>query len=178
MKILEVIALTDHNGGMPQPTTFWHVTPHTRLKSIFEKGLLPSRRRQWSNHVGGRLGETKMIYLFSDFDSAINLAARLEWGLKSGNRKVPQVDILEIRGNIPVTPDDNIEAQLAGGGKWWKTRYAIPPQMIVNVIPLTLPMTRDYIARRDRPATNPTPETMGQTEINPEEVPDLPRRVA
>ena len=102
--------------------TYWHVTPHTRLQKIMAMGIVPSRRRQWKNHAGGRLGQTKMIYLFSNFDAAIRFAAKLEWGLKSEGRKSTQVDILEMTTNVPVKPDDHIEAQLEGGG-WWRTPH-------------------------------------------------------
>lgn len=132
--------------------TYYHVTPDTRLKKIMMMGIKPSRRRQWSNHMGARLGQTGMVYLFTDLDQAIRFAAKLEWGLKSEKRKATNVDILELITNAPVEPDDNIEAQLDGGGHWWKTKHLIPPQAIRRVIPLTRDMTRDYIARRDRPA--------------------------
>jgi hypothetical protein len=142
-----------------------------------EKGIVPSRRRQWKNYMGARLGETKMIYLFSNFDSAIHFAAKLEWGLKSEKRKVTQVDILELQTDAPVKPDDNIEGQLDGRrGTWWKTSYPIPPQAIVRVIPLTLQMTRDFIARRDgqlpaNPADEAQPELNGNAQPNPENTP-------
>ncbi len=151
MKIAEILApgpLFEYNPG--EMRTYWHVTPDTRLKSIMAQGIVPSRRRQWKNYMGARLGETKMVYLFSNFDSAIQFAAKLEWGLKSEKRRNTKVDILELQTDAPVAPDDNIEGQLDGrGGTWWKTSRPIPPQSIVKVIPLTLQMTRDFIARRD-----------------------------
>jgi hypothetical protein len=172
MRINEVIA----PQPTPTPTTFWHVTPHTRLKSIMSEGIRPSRRRQWTNHVGGRLGQTGMVYLFANFDSAIQLAARLEWGLMSEKRKITQVDILEIQGNFPVEPDPNIEAQLDGTGKWWMTPKLISPTAIKRVIPLTLEMKREFIARRD--GRLPVAQQLGQDaqgENQPEDQPQAPQ---
>ncbi len=141
-------------------TTYYHVTPHTRLRSILQKGILPSRRRQWQNYMGSRLGQTGMVYLFNNFDSAIQVAAKLEWGLKSEKRKITAVDILELQTDAPVEDDDNIEAQMDGKGKWLKTPTVIPPTAIKQIIPLTLQMTRDFIARRNAPpVVEPKPET-------------------
>jgi len=144
MKIIEI---------MNPVRTYYHVTPDTRLKKIMMMGIKPSRRRQWSNHMGARLGQTGMVYLFTDLDQAIRFAAKLQWGLKSEKRKSTDVDILELITNAPVEPDDNIEAQLEGGGHWWKTKHLIPPQAIRRVIPLTGEMTRDLIARRNGQAS-------------------------
>lgn len=129
--------------------TYWHVTPHTRLKSIMQDGIRPSRRRQWKNYLGARLGQTGMVYMFTNFDSAIQFGAKLEWSLKMEKRRVTQVDILEVQTNAPTENDMNVEAQLDGVGKWVMTPSAIPPSQIIKVIPLTLQMTRDFIARRD-----------------------------
>lgn len=151
MKIMEVIS-----APAPQITTFWHVTPHTRLKSIMTQGLVPSRRRQWKNVMGARVGETKKVYLFDNFDSAVQFASRLEWGLAGEKRKVTQVDILELQTDVPLEPDDHIESQLDPHGQWWKTAKPIPPNAIVKITPLTREMKKDYIARRDGKTAEPS----------------------
>jgi hypothetical protein len=163
MKIVEITSLVEYTVGMT--TRYYHVTPHTRLKSILQQGILPSRRRQWKNYMGTQLGETKMVYLFNNLDSAIQFAAKLEWGLISEKRKVTAVDILEIQANLPVEADMNIEAQMDGAGKWLKTNRPVPAAAIRRVIPLTLDMKRDFIARRDgrSAAPQPEPETKDQT---------------
>lgn len=128
--------------------TFYHCTPHTRVASILRTGLGLGRRRQWKNVMGRTLGSVQHVYLFSDLDAAIQLAARLEWGMISLNRRSTQIDILEIHTDAPVVPDPNLESQLRPG-TWWMTDHEIPPDQIVKVIPLTLQMKRDFIARRD-----------------------------
>lgn len=107
--------------------------------------------------MGARVGETKKVYLFDNFDSAIQFAARLEWGLAGEKRKVTQVDILEIQTDVPLEPDDHIESQLDPHGKWWKTSKPIPPNAIVNITPLSGQMKKDYIARRDGPQQGSVP---------------------
>src|SRR3954466_9897174 len=98
MKIVEILSPTHLFEYTRGPmATYWHVTPHTRLRKILAMGILPSRRRQWPNYMGTRLGQTGMVYLFSNIDSAIHFASKLEWGLKAEKRKSTQVDILELQ---------------------------------------------------------------------------------
>jgi len=104
-------------------------------------------RRQWSNKFGAKLGQKK-IYLFSDLDAAIQMASRVEWGLKSEKRRNTQADIIELETAVPVEPDPHVESQIAPG-KWWMTSEPIPPDAIRRVIPLTSQMKQDFIARRD-----------------------------
>lgn len=160
MRIDEIIA-------DPTPTmgTWYHATRHIRLKSILATGLRPSRRRQWKNKLGGRLGETGMVYLMSTMDAAIHFAAKLEWELKDAKKNDVQIDIITVQGEIPVQQDPHIESQM-NGNTWFMTPMHIPPEMIKQVTPLTLQMTRDYIARRDG---RPTDAELAAQEAEPQQ---------
>jgi hypothetical protein len=106
--------------------------------------LVPGKKSQWNNAYGATLGSRKKIYLFSSLDPAIQLASRMEWGIKK------PVDILVIEFTPPdLEPDPSLEANMEHPGTWWMTSTVVPPTAIKQVLPLTMEMKRDYIKRRD-----------------------------
>lgn len=125
---------------------YWHITPHTRTPKILKDGIQPGKRPQWKNVFGGRQGHRGFIYIFSSFDMAIQFASRLEWEIRDAKNNA--VDIIEVDVEFDVEEDPHSENHM-NGKTWWRTPHAIQPDSIRKVIPLTLKMRQDFIARRN-----------------------------
>lgn len=128
---------------------FYHVTETEKAASIYEKGLTIGNKRVWSNSLGGKQGDQKAVYLFSDFSDALRFAHKLFYGgrYKSSN----DVTILRVRGiDWELVPDDHIEAQMARvGGKphsWWKSYKEIPADLIGFRIFMSREMLRTLVS--------------------------------
>jgi hypothetical protein len=129
MKIFEVTE--------PKSSVFYHVTFKSRLKSIMKNGITSGHKRNWNNRFGSKLGSTRLIYLFSDYTSAVRWAARMEWDFRDqGN---PEIVIVRIQFTGYGRRDEHWE----NDGSWWTTVDPIPPDQIIDVIPLTLEMKQE-----------------------------------
>jgi len=112
-----------------------------------KNGITSGHKRNWNNRFGSKLGSTRLIYLFSDYTSAVRWAARMEWDFRDqGN---PEIVIIRIQFTGYGRRDEHWE----NDGSWWTTVDPIPPDQIIDVIPLTLEMKRE-VAQTDK-ATPP-----------------------
>jgi hypothetical protein len=131
----------------PNDRVFYHVTTDNRLKSIMATGLEPGRHRRWKNSLGATLGDRGVIYLISDFTQAVRLAARQDYYHRLEKKRAKTI-ILRLR-NVPtegLEHDPHFEGQMAGN-TWFKSPATIPPQDIVQVIPLTPELIKQAVAR-------------------------------
>lgn len=130
----------NENGHTPSPDGFyWHVTSVDRVAKIRREGLRTGRKRRWSNHFGARLGNG--IYFTSLFHSAIGWGAKMQYDFGLDG-KIVLLKVTEPQGLVP---DDDLASQMAGNTHW-RTSVDVPPEHIVRVVPLTLPLIQDYVA--------------------------------
>ena len=134
--------------AMPEPPAmgeqwYFHVTTKPRLKSIVLHGIEPGHKRRWHNMHGGKLGDTKYVYIISDFKEAARWASKVQWQLGAGK----EIIILCLK-NVPgdIEPDPSLEGALSHRGTWFQVGGTIPPQCIMKIIPLTTDLTRTVIA--------------------------------
>lgn len=122
-------------------TTYYHVTPHTRTPKILQEGLVPGKRRQWSNQMGQTIGVKNKVFLMKDLDSAIRFAHKLQYGTGK------PVDILRIEADIPdIEQDPHVEGQMAGH-TWLMTSQPVAADCIKEVTALTPDVIKDFIKR-------------------------------
>lgn len=134
---------------------YYHVTTQPRLNSIMHHGIQPGHKRRWKNKYGGKLGDTRYVYIVSDYKEAVRWASKVQWELGGGDRaKAPGIVILCLK-NVPgeIEPDPSPEGQLSHQGTWYQVAATIPPQCIMKVVSLTIPLIRSLITadRQEQP---------------------------
>lgn len=126
----------------------YHVTQTKNVDKIKKKGLLMMQTSNWVTGGFERYGKGE-IYAFEHPADAVKWAAKMDWEFNQavGSGKI---SIVKIKREGKWTEDKNDPISHAGSkGKWLKTVGKIEPSNIVEVIPVTLTLTRKLVAQED-----------------------------
>ena len=118
------------------PSAF-HVTFASRLKSILSQGVVPGKKRIWSNAVGVPLGERGRIYFSLTMAAALRWAMRQSWEFRDEAKADPVV-IVEFKCPEQVEADAQPGNVMHSGHEDWRTsRSPIPAADIIRIIPFS-----------------------------------------
>jgi GNAT superfamily N-acetyltransferase len=125
----------------------YHVTHTNKAEKIRKQGILPLQTSNWVR--GGdkeRYGEGE-IFAFTHPEDAVRWAGKMDWEFykSTGSGKISVVIFKPGKEEWKADTADPM-SQASAKGKWMKAHAKIAPEQIINVVPVTIEMTRALVA--------------------------------
>jgi hypothetical protein len=128
---------------------FYYVTFTENLSQIRKEGILPGEPTNRVRRCNGKTYDTGEVNAFSDLDDAIRWAGMMDWGFhhEFGNGKISIIEFTP--GDSPWVTDTESGPLTPAtySGDWLNSTKLIAPHQIERVIPLTLEMIREQVAK-------------------------------